>query len=64
MLQTSEIANWGIVTKLSRITDFYIVVIRFVWALKGPGGQSYKQWGKSHTMSPIRCTFAKIAFFR
>jgi hypothetical protein len=51
MLQTSDIANWGIVAKLSRITDFYNIVIRFVWALKttppkGPGGQSYKQLGK------------------
>jgi hypothetical protein len=25
-------------------------------------GQSYKLWGKSHTLSPIRCSAAKIAF--
>jgi hypothetical protein len=34
MLQTSNIANWGIVAKLSRITDFHNIVIWFVWALK------------------------------
>jgi hypothetical protein len=67
MLQTSDIANWGIVAKLSRITKFYNIVIRFVWALKltlpkGPGGQSYKLWGKSHYCRQLALLARKSAF--